>query len=66
LALVRELRLSMNQGCWSEEWFGTKFEDHPDSARVRFRDQPFEIADVAEDGIDINVIGDVLAQVGHW
>lgn len=43
-----------------------EIEDHPDSARVRFRDQPFEIADVAEDGIDINVIGDVLAQVGHW
>jgi hypothetical protein len=24
LELARELRLSMNQGCWSDEWFGTK------------------------------------------
>jgi hypothetical protein len=32
---------------------------------VRFRDQPIEIVHVAEDGININVIGDVISEIGH-
>jgi hypothetical protein len=45
---------------------GDEVQDHPDPARVRFRDQPFEIDQVAEDRIDVDIIGDVVAEVGHW
>jgi hypothetical protein len=32
---------------------------------VRFRNQPFEIGPVAEDGVDVNVIGNVVSEIGH-
>ena len=42
-----------------------KVEDHTDPARVRFRNQPFEIRHVAKDRVDINVIGNVVSEIGH-
>ena len=36
-----------------------------DAARVRLRDQRVEVGEVAEERVDVAVVGDVVAEVGH-
>ena len=40
-------------------------EDHPQAARVRGRDQRVEVGERAEQRVDVAVVGDVVAEVGH-
>src|SRR3954463_5008290 len=43
-----------------------KIQNHFDAVPVRLCDQPIKVPDLAEDRIDIDVVGDVVAEVGHW
>ena len=40
-------------------------EDQADAALVQRRDQPVEVLERAEQGIDVDVIRDVIAEIGH-
>ncbi len=44
---------------------GDQVDHHPDAAGVRLGDQPVEVVEGAEDGVDVGVVGDVVAEVGH-
>ena len=40
-------------------------EEHPHAALVRFGEQAIEVGERAEERIDVAVVGDVVAEVGH-
>jgi hypothetical protein len=42
-----------------------EIQDHFDAAAMCLGDQPIEVVHVTEDRIDIDVIGDIVAKVGH-
>ena len=65
LGLSREARDSMNHGCWSEVWFGTKSRITFSPRACAARDQPVEVRERAEQRVDVAVVGDVVAEVGH-
>ena len=62
---VRDERLSRNQGCWSEVWFGTKSRMTFSPLAVRLGDQAVEVGERAEERVDVAVVGDVVAEIGH-
>jgi hypothetical protein len=65
LGSSREERDSTNQGCWSEVWFGTQSSHTciPRSCAAAISES--RSASGAEDGVDVAVVGDVVAEVGH-
>ena len=44
---------------------GDEVEQHPDPARVGGLDEAIEVGEGAEDRVDVAVVGDVVAEVGH-
>ena len=44
---------------------GHPVEDDPQAAPVRLGEQPVEGVEVAEDRIDVGVVADVVAEIGH-
>ena len=55
----------MNQGCWSEVWFGTRSRMILRPLPCAPRHQRVEILHRAEQRIDAGIIGDVVAEIGH-
>ena len=56
---------SMNHGCWIGAVIGHHVDDDPDAERVRLGDQRVRVRERAEHGLDVAVVGDVVAGVGH-
>ena len=60
----REERAASNHGWRSDVWFGTQ-SSTTRMSRVAALDEPVEVLERAEQRIDVAVVGDVIAEVGH-
>ncbi len=56
-------RASRNHGCSLEQWLGTMSREHLDAEPPGRRHQLVELVEVAEDRVDVAVVGDVVAVV---
>ena len=65
LAERRDDRDSMNHGCWSLLWLGTQSTRTRMSRRVRLGDESIEVGQGPEDRVDVAVVRNVVAEVGH-
>ena len=63
--LSRLERESANHGCAVGGVVRHPVEDHADAARVAGGDQRVEVRERAEQRVDVAVVGDVVAEVGH-
>ena len=61
----RERRLSANQGCWSEVWFGTKSSRTFRPLRCAAATSASKSASEPNSGSMSRVVGDVVAEIGH-
>ena len=52
-------------GAGSEVWFGHPVDDHPQAALVGLGEQAVEVVEGPEERVDVAVVGDVVAEVGH-
>ena len=64
-ALSRDEAASRNQGCWSEVWLGTQSMTTRRPSAWASADQGVELRQVAEERVDVAVVADVVAEVGH-
>lgn len=65
LALEREARVA-EPGMTVRRVIGNEVQDQLQSPRMKGRDQPVEGVEIAEHGIDISVVGAVVAEIPSW
>ena len=61
----RRARVSTNHGCWSDVWLGTQSSSTRMSRAWASASRRVEGREVAEERVDVAVVGHVVAEVGH-